>query len=869
MDAAKWKIVKAKLAEALERPVDEREEFLNGLAPDIRTDVERLASAGSPDGFIDKPLFVDEASLGSNSARHPEQVDDYRLISEIGTGGMGTVFLAEQTGEGFSQKVALKLIKRGMDTNSVLKRFLMERQILANLEHPNIARMLDGGSTAEGGPYFVMELVDGDEIRKYCNDNSYGLTERLVLFRKVCNAVSSAHQKLVVHRDLKPTNILVTKDGEPKLLDFGIAKLLSPDWNDDTHEATVTQFRVMTPEYASPEQIAGEATSTSTDVYSLGVILFELLTGGRPFQTRGKAPKELLDSVLSNEPPRPSTVSSGLTSGKDKRTDGKLNAETGESIEGKKRSETAIDRKLLQGDLDNIILKAIRREPERRYRSVEEFSEDIRRYLEGLPVNATADSRSYRFRKFLNRNKKAVIGTAAAALLLLTATGVTGWQYTVAQRERQIAEKRFNDTRTLAKSVLYELYDAIEAVPGSTKAKELLAAKALEYLDRLAAEGSNDPYLLAELADGYLRIGNIQGGYGQANLGQTAEAKASYEKSFEILRSIVDSGATDPKFKAKLAAAYARKADAAYLETDLQGYYENHKLALELLVAAEPEKGEDLGLIFELGAAYLNAGRGAAVVNKIDEGIATMKKGTEIFEALVKRDSGSDRYVSGLIFAYDTLGEIYSGTGQKESALAEFRKARTLIEPIVKERPNNTDVLRISVVVHTSIAGAASDIGQYDEALTSADIAVEHARRIGSSDAGNLDAEMLTSLTAANRGRVLARSGKWQEGIAVLQNARKAFAKVVESDPDNTIAPFQLAGIDDELGRAYLAMGLAEPNRSAKREALLKARPLLQKAYDVYKRYRDEGITVAEDAAVTDEVAALITQCDQALALLK
>ena len=303
--------------------------------------------------------------------------------------------------------------------------------------------MLDGGSTAEGLPYFVMNYVDGEEIREYCNGRKLGLVQRLELFRKICDAVANAHQKLVVHRDLKPSNILVTKDGEPKLLDFGIAKLTSPDWNADINEATITQFRIMTPEYASPEQLAGEATATSTDIYSLGVVLYELLTGERPHITRGKTPKEIADSVLSSEPPRPSTVRLERSSQSKDETGFKESDPTGPSPSETRKTPEIVESRYLQGDLDNIILKAMRRDPERRYQSVQEFADDIRRYLEGLPVKATADSKLYRFNKYFKRHRVGVIGTTVAAALLLTAIVVTGWQYTIAQRETAAAEQRF------------------------------------------------------------------------------------------------------------------------------------------------------------------------------------------------------------------------------------------------------------------------------------------------------------------------------------------------------------------------------------------------------------------------------------------
>ncbi|HEX2269776.1 MAG TPA: serine/threonine-protein kinase [Pyrinomonadaceae bacterium] len=356
-----WKQIKTALADAMELASETREEFVSSLDPEIGAQVRRyLRAVTEARGFMTTPALIDRG-LVDQTTYQPAQVDDFRILRPIGSGGMGTVYLAEHAGDGFKQLVAIKLIKRGMDTSAVLKRFLMERRILAELNHPNIARMLDGGSTEDGLPYFVMEYVEGDEIRKYANANNLGLEQRLELFRTVCSAVASAHQRLVIHRDIKPTNILVGKDGQPKLLDFGIAKLISPDWNSD--EATLTQFRVLTPEYASPEQMDGSTVSTATDVYSLGVVLYELLTGCRPFSFRQTDGRAIADIALRTEPPKPSVI-----------------------------TVASVEPSRLRGDLDNIILKAIRHEPERRYQSVQEFSDDIRRWLEGLPVNATSDS---------------------------------------------------------------------------------------------------------------------------------------------------------------------------------------------------------------------------------------------------------------------------------------------------------------------------------------------------------------------------------------------------------------------------------------------------------------------------------------------
>lgn len=500
MDSANWKQIKTALADAMELSLETREEFVSSLDPEIGAQVRRyLRAAADARDFITTPAWIDRG-LADQDEDHPAQVDDFRILHPIGSGGMGTVYLAEHAGDGFKQLVALKLIKRGMDTSAVLKRFLMERRILAELDHPNIARMLDGGSTADGLPYFVMEYVEGDEIRKYARGNNLELEERLELFRTVCSAVSSAHQRLVIHRDIKPTNILVTKDGQPKLLDFGIAKLISPDWNSD--EATLTQFRALTPEYASPEQIHGGPVSTATDVYSLGVVLYELLTGSRPFSFRQKDRRATVDIALTTEPSKPSTIASESS---------------------------------LRGDLDNIILKAIRHEPERRYQSVQEFSDDIRRWLDGLPVNATSDSRMYRFRKFCKRHRTSVLASATAAVLLITASGVTGWQYSVARDQQAKAEARFQSIRLVARSLLNETSKELENLPQSAEIRDSVVERAIALLNSLSVDENTDPEFLGEVADAYEQLAHIR----NWKLRKTSEAIADYRKALSLRERVI------------------------------------------------------------------------------------------------------------------------------------------------------------------------------------------------------------------------------------------------------------------------------------------------------------------------------------------
>ena len=387
----------------------------------LRREVETLLEADAQTDDLDaQPAFAippdifEDAEEEEFAGRH---FGPYEVVREIGRGGLGSVYLAIRSDGEYRKEVALKLIRRGLDTEDILRRFRNERQILAQLDHPNIARLIDGGTTDDGLPYFVMEYVKGDPITDYCNTGRLGTNERLDLFRKVCAAVTYAHQNLVIHRDLKPSNILVTAEGEPKLLDFGIAKLLTAD-----DELMLTQTapgqRAMTPEYASPEQIKGEKITTASDIYSLGVLLYELLTGERPYRLKTRTPEEVARAITDQEPERPSTAV----------------ARAGKSQFAIRHSSFP------QGDLDNIVLMALRKEPERRYTSAGQLSEDIRRHLDGRPVIAHKDTFRYRATKFIRRN--AVGATAATVVLLTLISGIlaTGWQAKRATNQAQIAQ---------------------------------------------------------------------------------------------------------------------------------------------------------------------------------------------------------------------------------------------------------------------------------------------------------------------------------------------------------------------------------------------------------------------------------------------
>lgn len=697
MTPERWALVKEILGNALDLKSTQRAAYLHDACcndPILHREVQRLivAEESAGTGFLNMAAVpsgseIDDTPLDAMLGR---RVGAYQISELIGIGGMGEVYRASRADHQYRKQVALKLVRAGQDSQFVFDRFRNERQILATLDHPNIARLLDGGTTDEGAPYFVMELIEGQALCEYCDEHDLEIQDRLKLFLQICSAVQFAHQRLVVHRDIKPSNILVTADGTPKLLDFGVSKILDTDGSLNSADPTLTAFRALTPAYASPEQIRGEPITTATDVYSLGVVLYELLTGRAPYPMSARTPHEISRAVCEVEPERPSAAvrkalpEDGVRPGREDDAD----------LSSAKLS------KQLRGDLDTIVLKALRKEPGKRYGSVEEFAGDIRRHLEHLPVTARKGTARYRMAKFALRHRAGLAATAIVIAALLA-----GMAMTLVQKRR--ADRRFNDVRALANSLLFEIHDSIRDLPGSTPARKLIVDRALTYLDRLSTEGGTDLSLMRELATAYERVGEVQGHYLQNSLGDTAGSLRSYQKALTI-RQQVAAKSRDWTDQLALAKSHRLVSNQLWATGDLRGAFDNNARAVSLAESLQKERPTDLGVLDELSHEYGNAAQvwgtsfpgGFDYHAKVVEGI---QKAAAVDATMLKIDPNNEQ--TQRLYEIDLwgLGNLILDSDPAGS-LRNYRQALQMTETLNRRNPT-TQHLR-------DVAHAYAQIGQ-------------------------------------------------------------------------------------------------------------------------------------------------------------
>jgi tetratricopeptide (TPR) repeat protein len=723
------------------------------------------------------------------------RIGPYLLVELAGQGGMGTVYRAVREDD-YRQQVALKVVKREIETESLLERFRQERQVLALLNHPNIARILDGGTTPDGRPYLVMEWVQGSPITDYCASRGLPLKERLGFFQSVCHAVAHAHANLVVHRDLKPSNILIADDGVPKLLDFGIAKILTPETNAD-FTATLPGTRALTPDYASPEQVRGDPITIATDIYSLGAVLYELLSGARPHRLHTRTVPEIERVVCSEEVTRPS-------------------AAAGPGGTGTRE---------LRGDLDNIVLKAMEKTPSRRYAHADDLAEDIRCYLEGRPVSARAATFGYRAAKFARRNK-ALAGAALAAVLALTlGLGVALWQARAARKEREIAERRFDLARRVAASLLYDVHDQIQDLTGSSKARELLLSKSLNYLDALSKEAGSSPLLQRDLANAYMRAAELQGSMGTSNLGQSDLARGSLGKALNLFQQAAAADPHSVEIRRDLAKAHRAMVGLGGSGDEM---LRHSQAAVSIVEALRRDQPGDPKLRDDLQKSEFYVGRSLVRLNRYPEAI-------EHYRKAIAGGGGTSQALY-----HKSLGAVLIATGSLDEALAEYQAAAAIDEEQVRAEPANGRAKMdlsydygdwgLILMRHHQMAAAIEKYWE-SEKIRGAMVAADPR-----------DARAAMGLISAEwrLGVAMGRAGDRKGAEEAFDRATKAAASAMKSLPDPKTAKSALAD-------ACLNIGIAYKNDWA---SCAKAEPWFERARGLYRETRDS--TAELDKAVAD-----------------
>ena len=727
-----WQRVKEVLGNALDLDPDQRAAYLDKACAGERTlrdEVERLLAPEQRvgEGFMDVTTLGQRATaIASLNRRIGHRVGPYRIVEHVGEGGMGAVYRAVRADDQYQKQVAIKLIHGGQDSAYIVSRFRNERQILASLDHANIARLLDGGTTDDGAPYFVMELIEGQPIDEYCDRHRLTIRERLRVFLQVCAAVQFAHQRLIIHRDIKPANILVGADEVPKLLDFGIAKLLDP--TGDREDATITEFRALTPAYSSPEQIQGGPRPTASDVYSLGVVLYELLTGHSPYRVASRTPHELAQAVLEMEPERPSsavTRTATLGSGADQTqiTPGSTGSVRDESPEKLRRS--------LSGELDSIALKALEKERSRRYASASDFAADIKRYLNHEAVLAVPPSLGYRARKFARRYRLVLATASAFALVLVVAAVVSIRESVRANREAAVAEAV---NEFLQNDLLAQAGASAQSRPNAKPDPHLEVRTALDRAaKRIEGKFAKQPEVEASIRDTI--------GWTYKDLGLYPEARKQLERALELRRQVL--GAEDAKtFK-----SMTRLGKVAFL----QGKYaqaealENQALEAQRRVLG-PEHPDTLTSMNDLAAVCYDEG-------KFAQAEALLTQTLEI----QKRALGPEH--PDTVISMNSLAGVYDQEGKYAQAenlgIQSFEIQKRVLG---LEHPN-------TLVTMSNLATVYTDEGKYAQAEVLFTQTLEIQKRVLGPEHPDI------AETLYNLGCLAARRGDKNQAIALLSQS--------------------------------------------------------------------------------------------------
>ena len=803
-----WREVSPYLDQALSLPEDERAPWLESFRaarPDLAHLLQDLLEEHR---VLAQKQFLERSPVSgtAESSLTGQKIGAYTLLSPIGQGGMGSVWLAERSDGRFDRRVAVKFLNFSVAATGGVQRFKREGRILGQLTHPHIAELIDAGLTANGEPYLVLESVDGKHIDEYCDHHQLSVNARIRLFLDVLSAVAHAHANLVVHRDLKPSNVLVSNDGEVKLLDFGIAKLLA-EGTDKTTQLTVEGSGPLTPQFAAPEQITGGAVTTATDVYTLGVLLYILLTGQHPTGTEPHSAAELVKAIVETEPRRASEAIASAAS--------KPQAEKrGTTFEKLSRQ--------LRGDLDTILAKALKKTAAERYGSVTALGDDLRRYLNHEPISARPHTLVYRVRKFVYRNRVVVTLVTVALAAILVGSGGAIYQ-------ARIADRRFQDVRKLAHTFVFDLHDEVAKLDGSTKVREIMVQTGLQYLDNLAKNAGGDLELQKEIAAGYMKIGAAQGYPTQPNLGRMADAMASYRKAGDIYERIArKNGAYLPD----LAAYYRSYAGLFRFSDQPQRARELYETAIQTFdrLRARQQLNPEQENIYT--RAWCNVGDIDEDVRNFQQAWTEFGRCSELAHAQLKRKR-EQQSLNMVAESAERVGTAAQELGHLREALQAFDEDETAVRELLAAEPLDPRLRRTLALMYqfrgrVYFSDAYPDYGDPTRGLENMKLYLQTAQHMLDRDPNNTAAQFSVELAKLKVSYCLQKSDP-PAAISLARDSLRMIDQMIASNRGerNRAVAYRAEGLR-RLAEAQLNAGRLAEARSSADLVLAASRELAQ-----------------------------------------
>lgn len=827
MTGEDWARLELLFEDARQKPASERELWLEDHCADeaMRALVTDMLVAYDHD-----PEFLEASTDVAASVTTVlagglvgSRLGPYRVTAQVGRGGMGVVYDAVRDDGEFERRVAIKVLPTWSGV-TLAERFRLERRVLASLDHPGIARLVDSGMTPDGAPYFVMEFIDGAPIDVWAREQRLDVRARVALVERVCDAVAYAHQHLIVHRDIKPANILVPADGHPKLLDFGIATLLAGPDGEDTG-LTATGHQTFTVDFVSPEQIKGEAVTTASDVYSLGVLLYLLVAGRRPYTLKDLSPLEAMRTVCEVDPPPPSAVAASA------------------------------DAAAIRGDLDAVIGKALSKAPRHRYPTVGALAADLEAFRLGMPVKAAPESWARQARRFVRRNKAA----AAVLVAIVVGGGVAAWQARVAATERDRAQRRFAQVREFSRSLIFDVNAALARVPGNTEPRRLVLDRAMSFLDGLAADTDLDDALAEELVEGYLRLGTVQGDGQGRNLGDARAAVTSFDKAAKIAERLIRARPADVDRISRRMDALDLLARACNEVGDEPAHAAAWASHLELVQRLERDHAGDPAAVARAAEGYSDAGIARADVRDLDAARGYYERSTALYASLTPAELAKGGRSSEYAFALKRLGAVLMVQQQLDESERRYRAALAIEEELLRRRPADADTEYGLTFTLSDLGGVLRSQGRVDEGEAMWRRALDIRKR--AADADPKDVRALGGVATLEwRLANLARAQRrYREAVERLRGALAMRDGLLATRGPVPSAVAERSWVVLYLGEALLSWADADPASAESGDRRREAAELLGSL-------RPEAVTASVTPGSPPEFAASLAAMRRALA---